>query len=596
MSLPATVIAAQLPAATAALISIAVFAASARMLWRHLRMPATRPRAWRLAALLVIQFAGAFLLYRTLFPPVAHAPAGLLVVATAGADRVTPMQPPGAQLVAMPEAPTLAGAVRMPDLATALRRHPGSTRVRVIGAGLVPRDVDAARGLALEFRPAPLPRGLVGLWQPPAPLVGRGFNVNGRVHDVAGGRVELLDPGNRVVARAVPGEDGRFRVTGIAHAAGPATWQLRLRDRAGRIVEDTPLPLDVAPGARLRVLVLAGAPDPELKYLRRWASDAGLALDSSIELGAGMQIGDASTRLDAGTLAEHDLVVLDARSWQTLGARRAPLLQAVRGGLGLLLRLPYATSPADRAALRRLGFATATGRAREILLPSTQAGAQAADAARITRGPLRVAGDTAVSLLPDAGGAPLAWWRAHGLGRIGVAGFDDSYRLVLAGDKGRHGELWATLFSTLARPRATPLPVVEGDARVGERVVLCGLPPAATVHAPDGRRIGLRVDPAAGTAACAGFWPRVAGWNALRTGDVLRRFHVRAAGEAPGLRAAQLRAATAQLVSAPPASTPDRRSAVPGPRRPWFLAWLAVAAAGWWFERSRLGRGAAAEG
>ncbi|MEG3193325.1 hypothetical protein SNE32_13675 [Lysobacter sp. D1-1-M9] len=31
------------------------------------------------------------------------------------------------------------------------------------------------------------------------------------------------------------------------------------------------------------------------------------------------------------------------------------------------------------------------------------------------------------------------------------------------------------------------------------------------------------------------------------------------------------------------------QAAAPGPRWPWFLAWLLLASAGWWLERSRLG-------
>lgn len=537
------------------LLAVAVIAASARTGWRFLRTPAARrPRGWRIAALLLVQVASAVLLYRALFPPTAPAPVGLLVVATAGADAVPAARGPAARTVAMPEAPALPAAARMPDLATALRRHPGTTRVRVLGAGLVPRDLEAARGLDLEFRPAPLPRGLVALWPPRDPRAGRRFEVGGRTHGLAGGQAELLDPAQAIVARARPDDDGRFRLTAVARDAGPATWTLRLRGADGAIAEQLPLALDVAPGARLRVLVLAGAPDPELKFLRRWASDADLALDTRIELGAGMQIGDAPARLDAATLAGYDLVVLDQRSWQALGDRRGPLLQAVRGGLGLLLRLPRATGPGDRTVLRQLGFEADNG--------------------------------TVVPMLADTDGTPRARWRAQGLGRIGVAAFDHSYRLVLAGDGDRHGDLWAQVFSTLARARAAPGARIEGPARVGERISVCGLPADAMVDAPDGGRTRLHLDPASGARACAGLWPRVPGWHLLRAGEAIQRFHVQADGAAPGLRAARLHDDTARLAAAPSARRAGAGPAVSGPRWPWFLAWLALAAAGWWLERS----------
>ncbi|HET6436205.1 MAG TPA: carboxypeptidase regulatory-like domain-containing protein, partial [Xanthomonadaceae bacterium] len=522
MNLAAPAFAAQLPLAIAALLALAVLLASARRLWAFARTPAApRPRAWRLALLLLLQVAGALLLYRTLVPPTLRAPAGLLVVLTAQADRVAATErPAGATVVALPEAPASAGAIRAPDLATTLRRYPGTNRLRVLGEGLPARDLDAAHGLAVEFRPAPPPRGLVALSPPTAVHAGRAFTVRGRAQGLPGGTVELLDPGGARAARVSLAQDGRFRLAGSARVPGPARWRLRLRDRAGRPVEDTPLPLDVAPGTRQRVLLLAGAPTPELKYLRRWMRDAGLDADARITLGGGVEVGDAAARLDDKSLAGYDLVVLDARAWQALGARRDPLLRSVDAGLGLLLQLPRASSASERAGLRRLGFATTVERARDVALPDAAKGD-----ATLVRGPLRIAGDGAVPLLRDAGGEPLAWWRARGLGRVGVATFDDSYRLVLAGDGARHGELWATLFSTLARPRADPGVRIGDDARVGERVALCGLNAPASVDAPDGSRIRLHVDPASGARACAGLWPRAPGWHVLRMGDARQRFH-----------------------------------------------------------------------
>ncbi|HVI59741.1 MAG TPA: carboxypeptidase regulatory-like domain-containing protein [Luteimonas sp.] len=610
--------------AIAIAFAVVVLAASARLLWRFFRTDAARrPRGWRVAALLLAQALGACLLYRTLFPPQERGEAGVLVVATAGADRAQRAdRPSAAQVVALPEAPVLADARRLPDLATALRLHPGTTRIRVLGAGLAARDLDAARGHALEFVPAPLPRGLVALWPPRRVQAGRRFAVAGRANGLRGGSVELLDPAGAIAARAVLPADGAFRLGADAVGAGLAQWRLRLRDGRKAVVEDVALPLDVAAGAPLRVLLLAGAPNAELKYLRRWASDAGLSPEARIELGAGMRIGDAPAALDTATLARQDLVVLDQRSWDTLGgARRAALLAAVHDGLGLLLQLPYATAAGERATLRRLGFgAEAAGPAREVALPATSAATTAtgdaaasanaapkADAAptpKLVRGPLRIAGDDTVVLLRDAGGAPLAGWRAHGAGRIGVATFDESWRLALAGREDLHGGLWSTLFSTLARPRGGALPTIDGDARVGERVVACGLRPGAQVVAPDGRRSRLLVDPASGVRACAGFWPRQPGWHLLQepastqAGDARAiHFPARGADEAPGLRAAWLADATRRLAaaSASPRAGGDG-PLLPGPRWPWFLGWLALAAAGWWFERSRLGAARDARG
>ncbi|QCW26501.1 hypothetical protein FE772_13335 [Lysobacter enzymogenes] len=147
------------------------------------------------------------------------------------------------------------------------------------------------------------------------------------------------------------------------------------------------------------------------------------------------------------------------------------------------------------------------------------------------------------------------------------------------------------------RGRAATRARIDGSLRVGEQVRLCGVGAQAQVAAPDGSRIALLPDPAAGSQACAGFWPTQAGWHALAQGGRSQDFHVRALDDAPGLRASELREATLALALAlrsPPAAAGDA-VAVPtdgerGSPWPWFAAWLALCAALWWFERSRLGR------
>ncbi len=590
------------------LLAFAVIAASLRLLWQLRRGHSTsRPRAWRVIALLSAQAASAALLYCALFPPATQGEVGTLVVATAGADpaRIAGL-PAGDPLVALPEAPALPDAERLPDLATALRRYPSTTRIRVIGAGLSARDQDAVHARALDFLPTPLPRGLTGLWPPRQVRAGRLFTVHGHAQDLEGGSVELLDPGDQVVDRIAIGANGDFKLAGNARSAGPATWQLRLRNRDKAVVEQVTLPLDVQAGSNLRVLMLAGAPTPELKYLRRWASDAGLRVDSRISLGGGMQIGDAPAAFDAASLGKFDLLVLDQRAWQGLGdARRAQLDQAVRDGLGLLLRLPDRLTGNDAARLRRLGFTAArASAARDVHLPAAFA-ARDADGNRdasasgslpaLTRGAQAITAIDGRTDLRDADGTALASWRAQGAGRIGIASFDDSFRLVLGGHAPAHGELWGQLFSDLARARGTPTASIEGDARVGQRMLLCGLHDGATIDSPDQRAIALPIDPASGNRACAGFWPRVSGWHVLHSpasaqaqGSQRSAFHVRTAGDARGLQAAAQREATQRLAAAghPPARA---ASSIPGPRWPWFLGWLLLTAALWWFERSRSG-------
>ncbi|ALN61967.1 hypothetical protein GLA29479_1083 [Lysobacter antibioticus] len=615
-----------LETAVAGLLGFAAVLAMASLILRQYRSgTGARARGWRLALLLIAQPLMAALLYLALFPPLVYSEAGTLVVATAGAS-ASDATIAGETGIALPEAVVSADSERVPDLATALRRHPGTQRLRLLGAGLEPRDRDAARGLTVEWQPTSSPRGLGGLWAPREVAAGAEFSVSGRVEAMPGALVELLDPGLQRVDRSILAADGGFRVGAIARIPGLMNFRLRLRDVRQNVAEEIELPLSVVADTPPRVLVLAGAPSPELKYLRRWALDAGIKLHTQIDVGAGLQLGDAPLSLNAPTLAGFDLVVLDERVWEGLGeSQRAALLGAMRDGLGVLLRIGGPLSPRTRTQLRALGFELGAGAdSVEVRLPPSSADEEATrarigpgtiDAPRardeamaelpvLNRRALTLDGAGAHSLLRGKDGKAFASWRSTGRGRLGLWTLSDSFRLTLVGRDDLHGQWWSAAFGALARAQPKPVLRIDGEARQGRRVSLCGLSDGALVRTPQGQNIHLLIDPASGSERCAAFWPTEAGWHLLRQGEYSQPFAVRGRDEAPGLRASEMREATLNLMAqarAPTAAASSLANSVAsaqvqrGASWPWFLGWLLVSAGVWWLERSRRGRVAQGE-
>lgn len=561
-------------------------------------------RPWRRATLVVGQAALAGLLWCVLAPPSQPGRAGALVVLTEGAAVDALALAPGDRLVSLPGAPAFDGAEPVPDLGTALRRHPDARPVRVLGRGLAARDRDAARGIGFEFVPAPLPETLVALSPPESILRGRRFELSGVVTGHDGGEVELLDPAGERIDRATLDAAGGFRLTGVGGPAGTADYRLQWR-RAGDddTAEGIALPLRSAEGDPLRVLVVAGGASPELKYLRRWALDGGLALGSQLRLGAGLVLGDDRAALTPARLAELDLVVIDERAWRALGAGgQGALREAVRDGLGLMLRLGADPNPSERRVLADWGFTvTPEDVPRGLRLPGTaqadattpgtdDAEARATDAAPLlSRRPLQLAAADGRPLAIGEQGEVVSLWRPEGRGRVALWTLSDSFRLALAGRQAAYGSLWSQAFGTLARARGEAAMAVPALAWVDERSALCGVTDATQVIDPAGDEIALATDPATGTAACAAFWPTRAGWHLRRDGERQHPFLVRAPDEAPGPHAAQRREETAALAGRR-AAADTAPAPMPGPRWPWLLAWMLLAGGLWWFERSRRGR------
>ena len=581
----------------AALLALATLCAIFRLtLWQKAATPRAKP--FRLALLIAIQPIAATLLYCALFPPSGMESAPSLRIATAGA----PFLPGGSgdPLILLPEAPSVAGGERMPDLATALRRYPDARTVTVLGKGLKPRDVDRAGGLSVRFDQGASPTGLLHLAPPHAVVPGARFEVGGTVSGLADTRAELLDPAGRVTDAQPVGDGGTFLVAGTARAAGTALFTLRIM-QGKRVVEQATVPIWVDEAPRPRILILSGGPGPEAKYLRRWAEDSGFAVVTQSATGGGVSLGDAPVSLDAGSLGRFDAAIVDDRSWLT---SRNALAAAARNGLGLILHSAGPLDATTRGQWRGLGFTLdGTNRVVPLSLPKPQSAAVAAtrqgignddtppDVASpddpipdVSRVDIMPGGTGVVPLLRDAGGTMLAGWRTIGAGRVAIFTATDSYGLTLTGRRDLHGDWWSALLSAVARP-ATASIIDTATHWAGERATLCGIEKARQLEGPGGQR--LRLVPVDG---CAAFWLEQPGWYKVADGKIWRAAYVHDRDALAAMRFARDRQATALLATSTPASPPKANTSSPVPAWLWWLGWLGASALLWWLERSRAGR------
>jgi hypothetical protein len=553
---------------------VAVFLAAGALL-ASLRV-ATLARAGHLPSrravtIAVLQCLAALLLYYALFPPAATEEARPLTVLTADAD---PRAARGS-VVALPEFSGRAGDA-VPDLATALRRYPQSDVLNVHGQGLTPRDLDAARGRTVAFVPAPLPPGLVELHLPARVTAGMQWRLHGRVA-APGGRVELRDPAGALAGEAEPGPDGGFSLAALARAPGPTEFELRVLDKERHEVERVVVPVPVRAATGPRLLLLAGAPSPELRFLRRWAVDAGIALETRVQLSRDVGLGGLP-EVDDIALADFDLLMLDERVWGEMSAgARDRLREAIGEGLGVLLRLGAAPDEDERRPLADLGFLVENLELEDLgvrLAPGP-----GVPATVLTRRPLKVVAPDAAVLLRSDAGEPLALWRAERRGRIALWWLDDSYRLALDGDPAAFASLWSRTATTLARAGQARMPEVGSDHGTHRRRVLCGIESGEQVREPSGRAVPLAVE-----RGCAGYWPAQPGWHELLQEDGSVHFHVRATAHA-GLDAGAAQAATRTLAAAPHRGVLQAAAPVPG--SPWlfYLGWLLAMALCWWLER-----------
>jgi hypothetical protein len=568
-----------------ALIALAVAISVAR-LWLRRRSEPSLP-IQRIPLLAALQAVAGVMLFLTLFPPGVFRAGGVLVVATEGAPAIIP-RAAGEIVVTLPEAGPVASAARAPDLATALRWHSDVGAVRIVGHGLEPRD-RIQPGRLMTFAPPPAPAGLTDL-QPPSPVAtGARFSVGGGVgagaHD-GPVRAELLDPSGTVVDHKDVPAGRRFVLSGQMRTEGLALFTLRLTS-GGRRLDEVTVPVEARTDPPPRVLVLAGAPGPETKYLRRWAQDAGVDVQLQAELGAGAAVGDEGAVITRDALTRVDLLVIDDRRWGSLSAaQKAAIADAVDAGMGLLLR---PEGPVPAAVLREWAGLDMPLNGGGDTRPTTLPGQDSeGDEIPLTRVDL-VADDPQTTVLArDAAGAPLIAWRGRGRGRIGVWTLTDSYALALSGRASQHGELWSAALSALSRPLRVTRPEIAAPAFAGGRMTICGLAAGAEVIEAGGRSAPLIIDASGGPRECAAYWPTEGGWRVVRDrSGVETPFFVHSEASSSTWARTERRAATLALAATPTTELDRSGERVPGSPWPWFLALLAALATTWWMERRR---------
>ncbi|SDD51447.1 hypothetical protein [Aquimonas voraii] len=374
-----------------------------------------------------------------------------------------------------------------------------------------------------------------------------------------------------------------------ARATGALPLRLRALDGDERTLDAYDFRVEVTPPRAPKVLLLAAAPGPETRALRRWAVDAGLDFDSRIQFAPGLVQGGRVLAPSTEELAALDLFIIEERAWGALGVGgRATVLAEVENGLGLLLRLTALPNPGLLAEWREAGFAI------ERVPGETSAQARLPQApTRLRQLPIRVVSAQAASAVHTDQGEPLALWRARGLGRLGLIWLTDSYRLQAAGHGEVYGELWSEITSALARAPtpAAPAPTLrlprgQTEAWAGERIELCSLRGAPSLLAPDGSRLTLAAPDAQG---CVASLPSLPGRYRLADGEsTALAIEVRDPGREAALHAADLLARTFAVVSTRAAGEDSSGPLyAAGDFRPWLLALLAVLALLWWLERPR---------
>jgi hypothetical protein len=381
----------------------------------------------------------------------------------------------------------------------------------VLRAAEAPPDRGELEALAALGERAPLhaalPRGVASVEAraPIRPLVGRasalGFAVRGRAGDTLtvrlGDGTGILDSA-RVVLDPAGRSAGAFRLR--PPRPGWREWFVEAggaRASTGAWVDSVPAP---------RVLVRAGMPHWEAKFVVRALEESGAAVETAYDLGRGLSVAAGGGALTPERLARVDAVVVLHAAPLTAAERTLLAGWTGRRGGGVLLAGAHAGAQ---------GFA----------LASTPPGPRAVDGpslgwdlppelAPLPGDPVRVA--ALVSGAPPPGAVRAGWsgssgvlvLRPLGRGRAAALALTETWRWRMeAGRLAEHREFWRSLVDWLSAPprdehvaavdEALPHPGTRVAVRVYAASAAGGDTPPLLLTRPDGSADTLDLEGAA---------------------------------------------------------------------------------------------------
>jgi hypothetical protein len=483
----------------------------------------------------------------------------------------------------------------VPDVGFLRRRYPEINRLRIIGDGLEPYELELLGGVAVTYEPtealAKTP-AISALSAPREVSLGEAIAIRGRVDGLRSDervRVAVEAPDGLEISVIVGSTgDTTFALSPASPAAeGQFVWRVKLlRDDDQRTVlaEET-LGIAVRAARLPRALVLESSPNLDTTHLQRWYAEHGGAFNARTLVGAARYRFAAAefAQVDAGLLADFDVVIADARALTALqpDEKRALRAAVAEAGLGMLI-LPRGelTLPNEFAAWR--------------IAPAAAESESERRSARLVWRGLAAPVETPVAienaaiemqtsrraLVIDSRGAPVVDAVRRGRGEIALSLVRDTWQWRLQNQSVTFARYWSFVLGRLAKAQAAEgwgianapgAPLLVNQPVELEYLSTAELPKPGEVRAAGDDHavaVPLAQDLAEPQRWRTTFWPREAGWHHVVAPESGARldFFVHGGDEWANVRAENRRAATERFAAlskeAPRAASDDETRGV----------------------------------
>ncbi|RZM29829.1 MAG: hypothetical protein EOO88_03320 [Pedobacter sp.] len=345
------------------------------------------------------------------------------------------------------------------DLPYYLATHEDVNGLRVYGNGLPSELLKYTDGLNYSFVPGTAPSGIVSATWPNSVKQSEVFEISGTYKNSITTPVKLVleGLGGHLDSVEIPvGKESAFKLSTVPKQLGRAVYSIQ-EITTNAVVKSSPVPFEVLPMAKLKVLVLASSPDFEYKFLKNWLLEhkypAVFRTRISKEKFSTEQVnleGEQGVALNAAALKKYDLVIADDDELDQLGGpANTALKTAVGDGLGLLIRFTETKKLSPLAQRFQLNSVsdTITTSVVPVLNESGKVLKSIASGQSLTLQPE----PNALSLVRDQKGKILVSTLLYGNGRLAGTVMSSTYNWILSGAKKDYADYWAYIIGRNAR-------------------------------------------------------------------------------------------------------------------------------------------------
>jgi len=328
----------------------------------------------------------------------------------------------------------------------------------VLGDGLPAYVFNQNSSLRYTYLPSKASQGIQSLEIPEELKANRINTLSGMINSLqSGGFLRWRGPEGEIDSVEVSVGSQPFSFSFTPKLPGRFIYQLELTDSTGVVQSGYKIPIVVARERQLSVLMVAQFPTFELRYLKNLLAEQGHSLALRYQLSKGKfryeyanQPEAPFSRLTSDVLQGAHLLFIDQVSLASLSPQERSVLEdAIESGLGVLVGI--AEQPLSQAVKSWLPFELAPQKQDTIAVRVTPN-----EVARLTASSVVFEPTSELNKVwDDVQGQIVAAYAYNGLGRVGSALWQDSYRLVLKGQQLTYATLWIELIDAVARKPAS---------------------------------------------------------------------------------------------------------------------------------------------